>query len=103
MKKTECLIHSVLDSSLHTDAEAIYTLLSKNLLDKSYGKNLIGYVSDGAHTLRGSKNSVLTRLRERYPDLWTLSDISHILHRGSDYASRAIASKIEQVVKDTLY
>jgi hypothetical protein len=101
LKKTECRIHSVIDTSLHMDAQGIYDVLSKNLLDKAYGKNFIGYISDGAYTLRGSKNSVLTRLQQGYPNLWTICDISHILHRSSNYACKAIPNKIEQVVKDT--
>ena len=40
-------------------------------------KNLIGFGSDGASVMRGTHNSVLSRLKEKQPDIFFLHCICH--------------------------
>ena len=42
----------------------------------------------------------MTRLKHRYPQIYDIYDYRHILHRASNFASRALPDKIEQLVKN---
>ena len=88
----------------HQIAEGIFNILNSNLLNKSYANNLIGFATNGAFTLRGKNHSVLTRLKEMYPNnLWDFYDICHVLlmyWAMSNYVSSAIPTKIERLLKD---
>jgi hypothetical protein len=88
------------DSSSHQSAEELFKIIDETILKKSYSKNLISFTTDGAHSLRGKKNSVLSRLKEVKSSLWDFYDMSHCYNRASCFAANAIPENVETLVKN---
>ena len=74
-----CKIYSFKVSSENASAEAMFSIIHEEALKKEFGKNLIGYVSNGAPVMNGNNNSVLSRLHNSYPTIWYLSSLLYIL------------------------
>jgi len=98
-KKPECKIHSLIDCSSSQDAASIFDLIFEALLNKSYGNNLVAVATDGAAVLRGRKNSVVQRLREKYKKIWDLHCISHCFNLLANYACKALPDFVENFVR----
>lgn len=83
-------------------AEGIYQLLvnffAENNID--YKKNMVGFVSDGASVMMGSKNSVMTRLRADIPSLFVQPCICHSLALAASYACEKLPLEVENMMKD---
>ena len=85
-------------------AERIFSVVSDKLEEECIPwKNLIGYTSDGANVMRGRKNSVLTRLVEKKPDLFSLHCTCHQLHLRASAACRVSPGSIEDFLRQTAY
>lgn len=55
---------------------------------------MIGFGSDGASVMRGKKNSVLTRLREKVPNIFDIHCIAHAAHLAASKAAKHIPKEI---------
>lgn len=66
---SKCVLHSLVDCSAGQDHEELFEIIRKKILTKPYSQNLVAFTSDGAPVLRGKKNSVLQKLKKRYPQL----------------------------------
>ena len=65
--------------------------------------NLVGFGSDGASVMLGSRNSVLSRLRSVQPHLWHTHCICHVAHLCAAHAAKKLPADIENVVIDVYY
>jgi hypothetical protein len=95
----QCKLHSFKECSIDASAEALYSILDEEILKKPFSKNLIGFMSDGAHVMKGCNNSVITRLQEKYPKLWSLYCVNHALHLVASQASEKLSNETETFVK----
>lgn len=64
---------------------------------------MIAFGSDGANVMRGSKNSVLTRLEKVQPHLYSIHCTCHQLHLCAQAACRCIPPEIEDFVRSVAY
>jgi len=100
-KAVDCLIHSMHDSSLYQDSDSIFEIIKKNILDKPYGKNLVGFSSDGASIFRGEHNGVVKKLQDVCSNkVWEIHCLPHCFSLIANFAARAIPEYIEKLVKD---
>ena len=65
-----CKLYSFKECSIDASADALFKIIERELLSKEFAKNIIGYINDGAPVMNGVNNSVLSRLHNRYPNLW---------------------------------
>ena len=65
--------------------------------------NLLGFGSDGASVMLGSRNSVLSRLRSVQPHLWHIHCICHVAHLCAAHAAKKLPADIENFVIDLYY
>ena len=83
-------------------AERIFSVVSDKLEEECIPwENLIGYTSGGANVMQ--KNSVLTRLVEKKPDLFSLHCTCHQLHLCASAACRVLPGSIEDFLRQTAY
>ena len=66
-------------------------------------RNMIAYGSDGANVMRGSKNSVLTRLKNVQPYLYSIHCTCHQLHLCAQGASKCIPPIVEDFARNVAY
>ena len=66
-------------------------------------KNLIGFGSDGASVMRGTHNSVLSRLKEKQPDIFFLHCICHSAHLCASGACKKLPRNVEKLVKQIYF
>ena len=77
-----------------------HNIIKEDIIDKSYSTNLIGFSSDGASVMRGSKTGVATKLQQIYNNkLLTIHCLPHCFNLISSFASEAFHSIIEQMIK----
>ena len=71
--------------------------------DKIPWENMIAFGSDGANVMRGSKNSVLTRLEKVQPHLYSIHCTCHQLHLCAQAACQCIPPQIENFVRSGIF
>ena len=71
--------------------------------DKIPWENMIAFGSYGANVMRGSKNSVLTRLEKVQPHLYSIHCTCHQLHLCAQAACQCIPPQIEDFVRSVAY
>ena len=63
------------------DAKALYqTLVDAIERDKISVKNAIGFAADTCNVMFGERNSVVSRLKEKIPNIFVMRCICHIAH-----------------------
>eukprot|EP00117_Sycon_ciliatum_P026152 scpid25582/ scgid21532/ Zinc finger MYM-type protein 6; Zinc finger protein 258 len=73
------------------NAESIFGVISSMLEDGGLSwDNVIGYCSDGANVMRGSRNSVMTRILARQPHAYTLHCVCHVAQLCAQAACDAL-------------
>lgn len=65
-----------------------------------YRDNLVGFASDGANTMFGSKHSVKTLLEEDVPGIFVMKCICHSLALCASYACEKLQNSIEELVRN---
>lgn len=65
-----------------------------------YKNNLIGFASDGAATMFGSRHSVKTLLENEIPDIFVFKCVCHSLMLCASYAAEKIPDHVEDLVRD---
>ena len=65
--------------------------------------NLLGFGSDGASVMLGSRNSALSLLRSMQPHLWHIHCVCHVAPLCAAHASKKLAVDIESFVIDLYY
>lgn len=63
----------------------IYMFIKNNI---PYKTNLIGFASDGANVMIGSKNSAVVMLKNEIPNLFVMKCICHSFHLCASYACK---------------
>jgi len=102
VKGPQCRPFSLIDCSRASTSEQIYNMIDDQLIQKPYGKNLVCFASDGESVLRGKRNSVLTRLRQKFDSLFDLHCIPHSFNLISSFAAQGFPDYVEYLVK-TIY
>jgi len=95
----KCGLHSLIQSSHCGNHQELFDFIDTKLLQKEYSRNLVAYASDGASILRGNKNSVLTKLRAKFPLIWDLHCLPHCFHLIANFASDKMPDVIENLVR----
>ena len=73
------------------NAESIFGVISSMLEDGGLSwDNVIGYCSDGANVMRGSRNSVMTRILARQPHAYTRHCVCHVAQLCAQAACDAL-------------
>ena len=95
----QCKLHSFKECSILSDAEALFKIVESEIVNKPYGKNLFGYLSDGAPVMKGEYNSILSRLHNHYTNLWYIYCPNHGIHLAASDASTVIPDKVEDFLE----
>ena len=95
----KCILHSLINCSNKQNSDEIFRILDENILQKLYGKKLVGFGSDGASVLRGKNHSVLQMLKAQIPQIWDMHCLSHCFNRVTEYACTTLPNSIEILVK----
>ena len=66
------------------------------------GKNWIGFTTDRASVVLGCNNSVLTRTKETFPNLWHQWSICHCLNLVASKASNVIPEHIDNFITKSI-
>lgn len=66
-----------------------------------YQQNMVGFATDGANVMMGTRNSLMTHLREDIPNLvMMMKCICHSFHLSASYACKKLPHVVEGEVKD---
>ncbi|XP_072384804.1 zinc finger BED domain-containing protein 5-like [Diabrotica undecimpunctata] len=65
-----------------------------------YKDNLIGFASDGANVMFGSKNSLMTLLKRDIPSLFVMKCICHSFHLCASYSCEKLPRFVEDLTRD---
>lgn len=84
------------------DAVTLYNHVLQffNEYDIPYKDNLIGFASDGANVMLGSKHSLATFLKRDIPTLFIMKCICHSFHLCASYSSQKLPRFVEDVTRD---
>ncbi|XP_040078611.1 uncharacterized protein LOC120850229 [Ixodes scapularis] len=63
-------------------------------------ENMIRFAADGANVMMGTRNSVMTLLRQDIPKLFTMKCVCHSFHLCASYASEKLPRVVEDQVRD---
>ena len=61
---------------------------------------VLGYASDGENLMQGASNSLLTKIKEKVPDVFVLKCFCHSFHLVACYACKKLSRSAEQLVHD---
>ncbi|KAJ1531349.1 hypothetical protein ONE63_000033 [Megalurothrips usitatus] len=64
-------------------------------------ENFVGFASDGASVMLGVNNSVMTRLKVRFPGIIILKCICHSLHLAGKDACKCLPRALEDLARNT--
>jgi hypothetical protein len=94
-----------LEPVLKADAVGLFSALDKNFTSTGPIRynNLIGMGSDGASVMLGTRNSVLTRLKEKQPSLISFHCNCHIAAFISNHACHVIPDYLEDLTTHIWY
>lgn len=83
-------------------AQSVFDAIMKFFKDNDipYKNNLIGFGSDGAKVMFGSKHSVKTLLEKEIPGLFVLKCVCHSMALCASYAAEKIPNSVEDMVRD---
>ncbi|CAH1111482.1 unnamed protein product [Psylliodes chrysocephalus] len=89
-------------AAFNAKAENIFHKIINLLNQKniSYKTNLIGFASDGANVMCGSKNSVMSRLKEEIPDIFLFKCICHSFNLCASSACKKLPSVLEEFTRN---
>jgi len=87
-----CKLVCLKECSLDTSADKLFEVIQEEVLSKDFSENLIALVSDGASVMNGIHNSILSKLKFFYPNLWYLHCICHCLHLAASNATEKLPS-----------
>ncbi|CAG9763422.1 unnamed protein product [Ceutorhynchus assimilis] len=65
-----------------------------------YKTNFIGFASDGASNMVGMRNSLVSRLQESIPGIFTVKCICHSFHLCACYACQKLPEEVEQLTRE---
>lgn len=65
-----------------------------------YKTNFIGFASDGASNMVGIRNSLVSRLQENIPGIFTVKCICHSFHLCASYACQKLPEEVEQLTRE---
>ena len=83
------------------DAEALYqTLVDAIERDKISVKNAIGFAADTCNVMFGEHNSVVSRLKEKIPNIFVMRCICHIAHLRASRACEKLPRTAEELMRD---
>ncbi|XP_050516405.1 uncharacterized protein LOC126891268 [Diabrotica virgifera virgifera] len=78
--------------------EKIINFFTKH--DIPYKTNFIGFASDGASNMVGIRNSLVSRLQENIPGIFTVKCICHSFHLCASYACKKLPEEVEQLTRE---
>ena len=82
-------------------AENILNALNKVFIDRNISwKNCIGYASDNANVMVGWNNSLLSRVREKNPDIMDIGCVCHLANITAQKAIKTLPLPVEDLLID---
>ena len=85
-------------------AETLFNALEQELAKRSIPwSNVVGFSSDSASVMVGKRNSVLSRVLERQPKLFSLACVCHLAALGAAAGLKAFPLSIDQLLIDIFY
>lgn len=110
-----CLVVRYLDSSFNVQ-DSFFTLIELVAADATtlydhivnvfrkynipYETNMIGFASDGANVMMGSRHSLMTLLKNDVPQLYVMKCICHSFHLCASYACEKLPRFVEDLTRD---
>ena len=80
--------------------DAINTVMEENAIP---WKNVVGYASDTANVMVGEHNSVLSRVREKQPKVFSLGCLCHLANLCSAAALKTLPISVDNLLIDIFY
>jgi hypothetical protein len=84
-------------------AAALFEALSKELESRNLPWNVIGYASDTCSVMVGAHNSVLSRLREKQPKVFSLGCLCHLAALCATAAIKTLPFSVDDLLIDIYY
>jgi len=94
-----CKLFALRECSLSGTAENLYKILTEELLQYEFAKNLIALVTDGAPVMNGIINSVLFRIKQQYKSIYYHYCLCHSFNLMSKDASKILPSFVNKFIK----
>ena len=63
-------------------------------------ENLVGFAADTTSNMFGEHNSVVSRLRENFPNITIIKCICHSIHLCASEAAKTLPKKTEDIVRN---
>ena len=84
--------------------EALFDALEKELSHRSIPwKNAVGFTSDSASVMVGLRNSVLSRVREKQPQIFNLACVCHLAALAAASGLKALPFYVDNLLIDIYY
>lgn len=80
--------------------DAINTVMEENAIP---WENVVGYASDTANVMVGECNSMLSRVREKQPKVFSLGCLCHLANLCSAAAMKTLPVSIDNLLIDIFY
>ena len=115
--KQACLVVRMFDEASGTVNSKFLSMVSVPLADADHlfnaidnlfeveaipYSNMVGFGSDGASVMLGKNNSVVTRLKNKQPNLFHLHCLCHVAHLCASDACKKLPKCIEQLCRDII-
>lgn len=100
---TELLSVSSLNTNTST-GENIFNMISNELLQLGIPwANVIGFVSDNASVMMGSKKGVISFIRRKQPDIIAIGCPCHLINLAALKAADALPIRMDELLVDIFY
>ena len=85
-------------------AESLFNALSHELESRHIPwENLVGYASDTANVMVGKRNSVLSRILQKQPKLFSLGCVCHLAALCASAALKKLPVSVDELLIDIFY
>lgn len=99
-ERVKCVLYEMLEVT-EGNAEALFGALERSFeRDGIPLQNIIGFASDTTNVMFGEHNSVVSRLKEKIPEIFTMRCICHSAHLCASYACEKLPRTAEELIRD---
>ena len=85
---------------LQADAETLYRTLVDATERQNQCKNVIGFAADTCNVMFGEHNSIVSRLKEKIPNIFVMRCICHSAHLCASHACEKLPRTAEELMRN---
>ena len=97
--KLKINLHSFVETSENQSSEALFQVIKKQILDKSFSKNLIGVSMDSTNVNKGWRKSISKSLHDYNENLCINFCLCHSCNLVIKFALSCIPNQVEKLIK----